>query len=132
MRQSQNLPFKPGHIVAHSKICGFKVALPASDYPVDSPEIRKFPKAFLTCVITQAQAKKVVEPEGKVNHLLSDLSDPLLNESDVQSVDRSKTCEDVGEEQADPEVVTVHGSQESGTNMEKAKRVSLEKYESLV
>lgn len=43
-----------------------------------------------------------------------------------------KTCEDVGEEQADPEVVTVHGSQESGTEVEKTKRVSLEKHESLV
>lgn len=49
---SQNLPFTPGHIIVHNKICGFKVALSASDYPVDFPEIRKFPKAFLTCVIT--------------------------------------------------------------------------------
>lgn len=39
--ESQNLPFKPGHIIAHNKICGFKVDL-------DFPEIRKFPKAFLT------------------------------------------------------------------------------------
>lgn len=67
-----------------------------------------------------------------MNHLLSDLCDPLLNKSDVQSVNRSKTCEDVGEEQADPEVVTVHGSQESGTDVENTKRVSLEKHESLV
>lgn len=67
-----------------------------------------------------------------MNHFLSDLCDPLLNKSDVQSVNRSKTCEDVGEEQADPEVVTVHGSQESGTDVEKTKRVSLDKHESLV